>query len=73
MAPASSVGAVIALLSYRSPIPPQDEVGRSAGVAAFARVQISEGGSVLRLGHPRHLSLGVRMAFVVSSIYATDI
>lgn len=35
--------------------------------------QRSEGWSVLRSGHPRHLSLGVRMAFVVSSNYATDI
>ena len=35
--------------------------------------QRSEDGSVLSLGHPRYISLGVRMAFVVSSIYATDI
>jgi hypothetical protein len=35
--------------------------------------QRGEGGSMLRLGHPRFLSLGDRMTFVVSSIYATHI
>src|SRR5215210_454269 len=35
--------------------------------------QRSEGGSMLRVGHPRHLSLGIRMAPFLPLIHATDI
>jgi hypothetical protein len=65
------------LLERLEALPPRVEV--SVGVVHEAEqdrdrpFQGSEGGSMLRLGHPMFLSLGSRMAPFLPSIHATDI
>src|SRR3954470_16417451 len=65
------------LLERLVALPPRVEV--SVGVVHEAEqdrdrpFQGSEGGSMLRLGHPMFLSLGSRMAPFLPSIHATDI